>query len=111
MVTGGHDSAAVAARRKLHKEFKAVRLTASIIWAVVVLWTPYLIGELIIVGGFNPILGQYVINIGVCSGSANCCINWIIYGMVSRDFRHAALRLFGCRRPSVGVQVAVVTYK
>lgn len=74
-MTGGHDSAAVSARQKLHKELKAVRLTASVIGAVVVLWTPYLIGELIVITGTNPILGQYIFNTGTFLGSLNCCIN------------------------------------
>lgn len=101
-MAGGNKSAAVAARQKLRTELKAVRLTACVVGAVVVLWTPYLIGGLILISGFNPLLGQYVTDVGSALGSASAGVNWLIYGAASRDFRHSAMQLFGCRRPAVG---------
>lgn len=94
-------TAATATHRKLRTELKAVRLTACVVGAVVVLWTPYLVGNLILIGGINPILGQYVTDIGTALGSATSSINWIIYGLASRDFRHSALRLFRYHRQTV----------
>jgi 7 transmembrane receptor (rhodopsin family) len=84
----------VSSGKKFRKELKAVRLTASIVGVFIILWMPYIAGRIIQASGANPLLGQYVSNIGIAMGNFNSCINWVIYGLVSRDFRRAVWKLF-----------------
>lgn len=95
----GHESRAITTRQKLRRELKAVRLTACVVGAVIILWTPYLIGGLILISGTSPLVGRYVVEIGGALGAGNSSINWIIYGLASQDFRQSALRIFSCHKP------------
>jgi 7 transmembrane receptor (rhodopsin family) len=83
-----------AAGKKARGEMKAVRLTASVVGAVVVLWMPYCIGGLMLISGSDLLLAQYISDVGLVIGFINSCINWIIYGAASRDFRKAVWQMF-----------------
>jgi hypothetical protein len=80
---------AVKAIKKLRLELKAVRLTASIVGAFVVLWTPYVIGRIIQASGITSLFGQYLTDIGSALGAAYSSTNnlGLIFGLASRDFR------------------------
>jgi hypothetical protein len=80
-------------------ELKAVRLTASIVGVFIVLWTTFITGRIIVTSGINPLLGQYVSDVGAALGVFNSSINWVIYGLASRDFRRAVVKtiMFNCQ--------------
>lgn len=84
---------AVKAIRKLRLELKAVRLTASIVGAFVILWTPYVIGRIIQASGSKSQFGQYLTDIGSALGAAYSSTNWIIFGLASRDFRMGVIAM------------------
>ena len=93
--------AVTAASKKLRGEMKAVRLTASVVGAIVILWTPYVIGDMILISGINQLVGQYITDIGAVMGTANSSVNWIIYGLACREFRLSALKLIGYNKATV----------
>lgn len=78
--------------RKLQVELKAVRLTASIVGVFIVLWTPFIVGRIIVASGINPLLGQYVSDVGATLGVFHSSLNWVVYGLASRDFRRAVVK-------------------
>jgi hypothetical protein len=79
-------------------------MTAAILGTFVILWLPYEIALCIELTGRYRIFSQYLRDVGVILGTTNHCLNWIIYGAMCRDFRHAAwrglTRIF--KRSSVG---------
>jgi hypothetical protein len=79
--------------KKLRTEMKAIRLTASVVGVFTVLWMPYVIGRIIHISGFNAVLGQYISDVGACMGIFNSSINWMIYGLASRDFRAEVVKM------------------
>jgi hypothetical protein len=90
---GEQVTTAPSAGKKLRLELKAVRLTASIVGVFLVLWMTFIIGRMILVSGVHPLLGQYVSDVGIALGVLNSSINWIIYGLASRDFRRAVVKM------------------
>lgn len=52
-----------------------------------------MVGRLIQASGVNPVLGIYVSDIGMALGNVNSCVNWVIYGLASREFRRAVYNL------------------
>jgi hypothetical protein len=91
--TSSGQSIAVKAVKKLRLELKAVRLTASIVGAFVVLWTPYVIGRIIQASGITSLFGQYITDIGSALGVTYSSTNWIIFGLASKDFRVAVVTM------------------
>lgn len=81
---------------------KAVVLTASIVAAVVILWTPYIIGDLMMIVGSSSAsatvstLGQQIHDVGAVLGFLNTTLNWIIYGVASSAMRKALKRILHC---------------
>jgi len=72
-----------------HREFKAVYLTAAIVGAFVVLWSPHMVGRLLDSAGYSPVVVNYVALTGGAIGSANFAFAWLIYAAVSRSYRRA----------------------
>lgn len=83
-----------------HSEMKAVVLAASIVGAVVILWTPYLIGSLLTSTHEKyALLGVKIRAIGSVIGFLNSTLNWIIYGAASDKMRKAVFNLLRCIPP------------
>jgi hypothetical protein len=91
--------AATSLAKKFRRELKTVRLTAGVVGAFIVLWTPYTVGRFIQVRGSSPLLAQYVSDIGMALGNFNSCINWMIYGLASSEFRKAVCSLLMSVQP------------
>lgn len=93
IVSGEQNPAVTPDVKKLRSERKAVRLTASIVGVFTVLWMPYVIGRFIHISGSSSVLGQYLSDIGASMGIFNSSINWVVYGLASRDFRKAVVKM------------------
>jgi hypothetical protein len=92
-MSGNQVSPTTLDKKKLRVELKAVRLTASVVGVFAVLWTPYIIGKIIDISHVNPVVGHYIGDVGAALGILNSSINWVIYGLASRDFRTAVLKM------------------
>lgn len=78
-------------------EFKAAKMVAVMLASFIVLWFPNVLGKAFQAAGRRDAFTQYLIDIGIGLGSANNSLSWVIYGIMSQDFRNAVKRLFGMR--------------
>jgi len=71
------------------REFKAVYLTAAIVGAFVILWIPSMVGRVLALVGFNPVVVNYLVLAASAIGTLNFSFSWVIYAAVSRKYRRA----------------------
>ena len=71
------------------QEFKCTRVTAIILVAYIVFWFPFTTGRFLqgIIGDMRPYT-QYFVDLGISIGHFSSAINWFVYGLHDRDFRH-----------------------
>ena len=71
------------------REFKAVYLTAAIVGTFVILWFPTVLGRVLAMVGFNPVVVDYLHLVGGAIGGFNIAFSWAIYAAVSKSYRRA----------------------
>jgi len=77
-------------RKSRRREFKAVYLTAAIVGAFVILWSPHILGRILAsVGYINPLVVNYIGLAAGAIGSSNFAFNWAVYAAVSKSYRRA----------------------
>jgi hypothetical protein len=93
-----HDREHKQAKARL-REFKAVYLTTAVVLSFVVLWFPLIIGRGLQAAGHSESYVSTLVNVGNGLGIANSCLNWFLFGAVSKKYRQAYWRLLrGCVR-------------
>ena len=78
-------------------QLRAARMTGIVIGSYSISWLPYFIGKGLQFSGNRAQYVQNLIDVGSALGTASVCLNWVIYGMTSRIFRKAFLRIL-CKR-------------
>jgi len=71
------------------REFKAVYLTAAIVGTFVVLWFPHVLGRVLELMDYDPVVTSYVLRAGGAIGVANFSLTWVIYAAVNKSYRRA----------------------
>ena len=76
-------------RVKYQKQLKITRSTAVIIGSFVILYFPMNLGRFLQGIGDTSPYTQNLIDVGIATGMFNEALNWLIYGLSSRQFRLA----------------------
>lgn len=75
------------------KEFKAARLTAALLFSVIVMWMPQHVSRILQATGNTQVYAQNLQDIGIALGLVNAATDWIIYGAMNTQFRNAFARI------------------
>lgn len=82
-------------------EFKAARMTATVIGSYTICWLTFIIGRGLQLSGIRAQYAQNLVDVGSALGTASVSLDWVIYGMMNRSFRKAFLRILCKRNKSV----------
>ena len=80
-------------RVKYQKQLKMTRSTALIIGFFVILYFPLNLGRILQAAGNTNSYAQNLIDVGIGAGMFNEALNWLIYGLSSRQFREAGRKI------------------
>lgn len=98
---GETDAATTKQRKGQRSEFKAAKMTATLVCAYTLPSLPYEIGRIMQATGNLSPYTFHLIDVGSTFGNLNTGFDWVIYGVMNKTFRRAFLRLLRIKTNSV----------